>query len=109
MKTCPYCNHEVLIRELPHQGVFQTFRICPECNGRFTPDTKTKYLQGFFIFIAIISMVLTILLYFNGSRWLIGAMSSYVILGLTIYWGNKRMYLIPYHNESKTEDKSNRK
>jgi hypothetical protein len=36
------------------------------------------------------------LLYFRGSHWLIPALASYIILGVLIYWGNKRVLLVPY-------------
>lgn len=86
------------MRELPHQGLFKNFRICPNCKGSFTPDINTKYRQAKFIFILIISLVISLLLYLDGTRWLIPAFFSYVILGIILYWGNKRMFLVPYPN-----------
>jgi hypothetical protein len=97
--TCPHCNHEIHIRELPHPGFFKNFRICPNCEGCFTPDPDTKRLQAILIFILIFSLVFTLLLYFRGNEWLIPAISSYVVLGLIIYWGNKRIFLVPYLND----------
>lgn len=102
MLTCPHCSHEIRIRELPHQGFFKNFRICPNCRGSFTVDTDTKYRQAICIFIAIISLVITVLLYFRGTDWLIPAILSYVILGLIIYWGNKHVSLVPYQNDQNT-------
>ena len=106
MTTCPHCSLEIRLRELPHQGFFKSFRICPDCGGSFTVDTDTKYRQAVCLFIAIISLVVTMLLYFRGTEWLIPAVLSYVILGLIIYWGNKRMYLIPYQNDKITTNDS---
>ena len=60
------------------------------------PDSKTKHRQAIFLFIAIISLVLTMLLYFKGMEWLIPSITSYVILGLFIYLGNKHIFLVPY-------------
>jgi len=98
MLTCPHCKHEIRVNELPHQGLFKSFRICPECGGSFTTDSDTKYGQAIFIFIAIISLVLTIMLYFDSTGWLLPAIVSYAILGLLVYWGNKRIYFVPYNN-----------
>lgn len=96
MHKCPYCDIEIRVRELRHQGLFKYYRICPNCSGRFTVDTDTKYLQAICIFMAIVSLVFTVLLYFDGTDWMIPAIISYVILGLIIYWGNKRLYFVPY-------------
>lgn len=59
-------------------------------------DTDTKYRQAILIFIAVISLMLTILLYFHTSEWIIPALVSYVILGLLLYWGNKQLFFVPY-------------
>ena len=99
MLTCPHCGYEICIRKLPHQGLFKSHRICPKCEGSFTPDTDTKYRQVVLILILIISLVITLLLYFEGTRWLIAAIFSYAIFGIIFYWGNKRMYLVPYLND----------
>ena len=102
MQTCPDCNIEIRVRELRHQGLLKNFRICPNCGGSFTADTDTKYRQAICIFIAIISLAITMLLYFEGKEWLIPAIFSYVILGLIIYWGNKRIFFVPYKNDQNT-------
>ena len=74
------------------------------CQGKFTPDAKTKQLQAFGIFIGIISLVMTMLLYFDGTRWLVPAAISYVVMGLWLYVGNKRIFLVPY---GKVKDTTN--
>ncbi len=100
MTICPHCSIEIRLRELGYQGLLKSFRICPNCGGSFTVDTDTKYRQALFIFIAIISLAFTILLYFQGSDWLFPALFSYVVLGLLIYWGNKNLFLVPYQERS---------
>ena len=99
MQTCPHCNIEIRVKELPHQGLFKSFRICPNCGGCFTADTKTKHRQAISIFIAVVSLILTLLLYFQGSEWMIPAIVSYVILGIIIYWGNKHVFFVPYQED----------
>lgn len=102
MQSCPHCNIEIRVRELRHQGLFKNFRICPNCGGSFTADTNTKYRQAIFIFIAVVSLILTMLLYYQGPEWMIPAIVSYVILGLIIYWGNKHVYFVPYQEDQNT-------
>lgn len=104
MKKCPHCYAEIKINELPHQGFFDSYRVCPKCGGSFTSDKDTKYRQALCLFIAIISLAVTMLLYLQGTEWLIPAIVSYVILGLIIYWGNKRMFFVPYQKDQNTNN-----
>ena len=76
--------------------MFKNYRICPGCEGRFTVDKATKGRQAAFILVALVSLVLTILMHFRGNDWMIPALLSYVILTGLIYWGNKKVYLVPY-------------
>lgn len=93
---CPHCQVVIVMKQLPHEGMLASFRICPNCEGLFAPDPDTKVRQAICILLALISLVFTLLLYFESNSWLISAVSSYVVLGVLIYWGNKKMYLVPY-------------
>jgi uncharacterized protein (DUF983 family) len=100
MTTCPHCSIEIRLNELPHQGLVKSFRICPNCGGSFVVDTDTKYRQATLIVILVISLVVTILLYYGDQeKWLIPALVSYVVLGLLLYWGNKKVFLVPYQKD----------
>ena len=105
MRTCPHCNIEIRIRELPHQGLFYSFKVCPDCGGSFTVDTYTKYRQAAFIFVLFISLGFTLLLYFRGTGWMIPALVSYVVLALIIYWGNRQLFFVPYEKSGETPRK----
>ena len=105
MQRCPHCRTEIILRELPHQGLFRSDRVCPQCNGNFTVDTDTKRRQALFIITLLISLFFTLLLYYNVTRWLILARTSYLALGLLLYWSNKKVFLVPYNNaQDKTKD-----
>jgi uncharacterized protein (DUF983 family) len=99
MTTCPHCSIEIRIRELRHQGLFKSFRICPNCGESFDVDRDTKYRQATFFVIAFISLTFTILLYYGDAKWLIPALVSYVVFGLYIYWANKKVFLVPYQKD----------
>ncbi|MDX1456739.1 MAG: hypothetical protein R3276_04065 [Marinobacter sp.] len=95
MKACPHCAAGVKLNELPHQGVWKNVRICPHCGGAFTPDPDTKFRQGLCIVVAIIALIFTLLLYYESNEWLAPALLSYFALAALLYWGNKKMYLVP--------------
>ena len=104
MKTCPYCQTEIIVKELPHPEVFKNYGICPKCNGSFTVDTDTKYRQALCLIIGIMSLVFTLFLYFDNNDWLIPAIASYVALGFITYWGNKKLYFVPYKKQVSSDD-----
>ena len=104
MQICPYCKCEIRLNELPHQGLFSSFRICPQCGEKFTVDGKTKVRQAFFIIIALISLTFTGFMYFKGQEWLMPSISSYIILGVLVYWGNKKLFLVPYGKNRTTNN-----
>ena len=87
------------MQELDHPGILKDYRVCPGCNGRFTPDTRTKYRQALAILLALISLGLTLMLFIDGAGWLGAALGSYLVLGLWIYWGNRHIFLVPYRDD----------
>lgn len=99
--SCPHCNAGVTLNQLPHQGCWSNFRVCPHCGGLFTPDSDTKIRQAFCMVLSAISLVFTLLLYYESNNWLEPALSSYIVLGGLIYWGNRKMYLVPYSTKRK--------
>ncbi|UCH66471.1 MAG: hypothetical protein JSW63_04905 [Ignavibacterium sp.] len=96
MPECPHCKKVVDGNELRKQFSIKAYRLCPSCGSPFTVDLATRHRQVIALVIAIISLVLTLGLYFQGTDWLIPAIISYVVLGLFIYWGNKRVVFVPY-------------
>lgn len=71
-----------------------SYRICPACNQAFEVDPKTKRRQAVFIVLALVSLVLTVLMYVDDTKWLPYALLSYVLLGAVIYYGNKRVFFV---------------
>ncbi len=96
MLTCPHCQTEVCLREIPHTGFFKDYRICPQCGGKFTPDSKTKHRQAICLIIVFFALVFTVLMYSKGASWLIPSLISYFALAALIYHGNKKIYLVPF-------------
>ncbi len=94
MPACPYCNEPVDLRAIKHQGMFSAHRICPTCNQPFEVDPKTKQRQAVFIVLALLSLVLTILMYADVRKWVAYAISSYLALAVLIYYANGKVYLV---------------
>jgi len=100
MLNCPHCQREIILRNLKHQGMFKSYRVCPGCGGCFTVDVATKRRQAAFIVVALGTLVFTLLLYYRGTAWLVPTIVMIVLLGGLIYWANKRVYLVPAEGQS---------
>ncbi len=96
MPSCPHCQSEIVLRLLKHQGLLRSERICPYCGGAFTVDALTKRRQAWFIVLAVISLLLTVLSYFEFADCLSLALVSYLLLGALIAWGNRKVKLVPF-------------
>ena len=99
MPECPHCKQVIEGKDLQDQLSFKRYRTCPSCSLPFKVDVSTKYRQVIGILIALISLALTLGLFYQGITWLIPAIISYIILGLLIYWGNKRVVFVPYKKD----------
>ena len=100
MLNCPHCGIEIKLREVPHQGLFKSQRTCPGCNGNFIPDADTRRRQYVFMVLMLVSLILTLLLYYAGTQWLLPAVLSYAAVGYSIYRGSIKMTLVPYERDS---------
>jgi uncharacterized protein (DUF983 family) len=101
---CPHCHKGVVMRELRYPGWFANYRRCPHCGDCFAVDPDTKWRQTWCIVIAFISLLFTIMLYFDDSGWLSPALVSYAVLAILIYRGNKKVFLVPWSSDENRDD-----
>ncbi len=64
------------------------------CKGTFEVDRKTKIRQAVCLAVAFVSLVVTVLMYFEGTKWLPYAGAVYPLLGGLIYYGNKNVVFV---------------
>jgi CXXC-20-CXXC protein len=105
MLECPHCGNPVELRELKHQGMLASYRVCPHCGEKFEVDRHTKRRQAVFIVLAMVSLIFTVLMYFNVHEWAAFAISTYVVLGALIYFANKKVYLVKYYRDESNSEK----
>lgn len=105
MLACPHCGDSVDLRKLKHQGMLASHRVCPHCEGPFEVDPQTKRRQAAFIVLATISLIFTVLMYFDFQRWVLFAIPTYVVLVALIYFANRKVYLVKHdRNASQSEE-----
>jgi len=96
MPECPHCKQIIDTKDLRDQFSIKSYRTCPSCKQLFTVDASTKRRQATALAMALIALILTLALLFKGPELLIPSILTYIVLGLFIYWGNKRVVFIPY-------------
>jgi hypothetical protein len=100
--TCPHRGNAIVMRDLPHQELFSSQRPCPHRGGSFTVDRLTRRRRAVFIVIAVVSLLLTVLLYRDADRWLIPALISYAVLAILLHHGNRKVVPVPWsQNENR--------
>lgn len=100
MHKCPLCCNQFRVKELGYGRIFTNYRICPHCDGKIIVDKDTRYRYLVFIVISLISLVFTLFLYFDGSKWLVPALATYVVMGVYLYWCTNNVYFVPYGKNS---------
>ena len=105
MLACPHCGAAIDLRKIKHQGWLAFYRICPNCNQAFEVDPQTKRRQAAVLVLALISLVLTVLMYGDVRKWIPYTVPSYVLLGAAIYYGNQRVSFV---TSARAGDKSGR-
>jgi len=78
MLRCPHCDLAIELRQLRHRGWWRSDRVCPDCKGG----------------------VLTILATLGDERWWIATCASFVPLAWLIWYGNRRVRLVPFGRDT---------
>jgi hypothetical protein len=96
MPECPHCKKAIDGKAIRGKLSFKPYKSCPFCKQPFTVDVSTKNRQVIATVFALISLALTLGMYFQGMDWLIPSIVSYLLLGVFIYWGNKHVVFVVY-------------
>jgi len=99
--ACPHCNDAIVMRELRHQGLFASHRLCPRCGKAFSVDRDTRRRQAVCLLVALFGLLFSVLLYAGFDGWLLPALLSYAALAITIYHGNQRVRLVALPKDEK--------
>ena len=78
--NCPVCGSDMRSRSLLSHYSLKPYRVCPDCNAKYTTDSKTKKRQIPVIILALIALGLTLAVHWKGFGWLLPAVVSYIIL-----------------------------
>ena len=80
--NCPACGSDMRSRSLLSHYSLKPYRVCPDCNAKYTTDSKSKKRQIPIFFLGLISLTLTGAVGFKGTGWMLPALVSLIVL-----WG----------------------
>ena len=72
------------------------YRVCPDCNGKYTADSKSRKRQIPIAVLALISLGLTCAVGLKGSGWLVPAVASHVVLWVYVGYAVSKIIYVPY-------------
>ncbi len=94
--NCPACGSDMRSRSLLSHYSLKPYRVCPDCNTKYTADSKTKRRQFPIIILTLIALVLTVLVGLKGVAWLLPAVVSHIVLWSYIGYTLSNVTYVPY-------------
>ena len=96
--TCPVCGSDMRSRSLLSHYSLRPYRVCPDCNAKYSTDPKTRRRQIPIIILTLIALVLTVLVGLKGAAWLLPAVVSHIILWSYIGYALSKLTYVQYPN-----------
>jgi hypothetical protein len=96
MLCCRVCGSDMRSRSLlPHYSL-KPYRVCPDCNGKYTEDSKTKKRQIPIRILALTAMGLTFAASAKGLVWLLPAVVSHIVLWACVGYVLSKLVYVQY-------------
>lgn len=83
--NCPVCGSDMRSRSMLAHYSLKPYRVCPDCQAKYTVDTSTKRRQLLLAVFAVMTLMLSVAAYLNGFPWSLATFLSGT--GLLIYVG----------------------
>lgn len=99
--NCPVCGSDMRSRSLLSYYSLKPYRVCPDCNARYTSDAGTRTRQLPIAILALIASGLTIAASIKGLVWLLPAVVSHIVLWSFIGYHLSKMTYVPYPDLSR--------
>ena len=83
-------------RSLLSHYSLKPYRVCPDCNAKYTADSKTKKRQIPIMLLALTAVGLTFAVRWKGFVWLLPAMVNYIILWVYVGYALSKVTYVQY-------------
>ena len=95
--NCPACGSDMRTRSLMSHYSIKPYRVCPDCNAKYTTDSKTKKRQIPILILTLAGLGLTITSSLRGSFWILPALACYIILWIYIGYTLSKITYVKYN------------
>jgi len=96
--NCPVCGSDMRSRSLFSRYDLKPYRVCPDCNARYTTDLKTRKRQVPMLLLALIALGLSAAIGIRGFVWLLPAVVSYIILWVYVGYAVSKVTYVQYQD-----------
>ena len=94
--NCPVCGSDMRSRSLLSHYSLKPYRVCPDCNARYTSDLNTKKRQVPIVLLILIALGLTVAVGLRGFIWLLPAVLSHIILWVYVGYAVSKVTYVQY-------------
>jgi hypothetical protein len=77
--NCPACGGDMRSMSLLSRYSVKPYRVCPECNAKYTAEPETRRRQVPLFFLVLVALGLTFAASLRGMAWLLPAVASHVV------------------------------
>lgn len=93
---CPGCGSDMRSRSLLSHYSMRPYRVCPDCGGKYTSDTKTRRRQFTLIALVLIALGSTAAFWCQGIDWRAPAIFSNIVLWCYVGYALSKVEYVPY-------------
>jgi uncharacterized protein (DUF983 family) len=96
--NCPACGSDMRSRSLWSHYSLKPYRVCPDCNAKYTSDSKSKRRQVPILALALSTLGLTIAVTLRGSDWVWPAFMSHIVFWVYVGYALSKITYVRYHD-----------
>jgi len=95
---CPACGSDMRCRSLLSHYSLRPYRVCPDCNEKYTSDSKSKRRQVPILVLGLITLGLMIEVTLKGSVWILPAFVSLIVLWVYVGYALSKVTYVRFHD-----------
>ena len=96
--NCPACGSDMRSRSLLSHYSLKPYRVCLDCNAKYTSDSKSKRRQVPILVLGLITLGLMIEVTLNGSVWILPAFVSLIVLWVYVGYALSKVTYVRFHD-----------
>lgn len=96
--TCPICQSDMRSRNLLSHYSLKPYRVCPDCQGRYTADARTKKRNRVIAVLGLLTIALSIAGLNYGFPWGVASFLAGTVLLVYVGYGLSKLKYVEYRD-----------